>query len=198
MDYLLFSISEMIGIELPLGKHIHSKSLKMVCYFKWHAGKGPKPRWSFNLSMRGAKTAISAFFLACLGIRGEVRGRADTLEGDKWQQQSPLFLPLDSGSESADWSPPSLSIIQSAIHSWPIGFPCLGLLLWVKWGAGTLLILISLSIHPHSSVNESVCQSDRFWCCRFPEQPGLCAGAGNRSLDEKLDAGFHNSSATSW
>lgn len=45
------------------------------------------------------------------------------------------------------------------------------MLLRVKWRAGTLLILISLSIRPHRSINESVCQSDWFWCCRFPEQP---------------------------
>lgn len=114
------------------------------------------------------------------------------------QEQSPLLLLLDFGSESADWGLSRLSIIQSIIHSWPIGFPCLGLLLGVKWSAGTLFILIFLSIRPHSSVNESVCQSDRFWCCRFPEQRGLSAGAGNWTLDEKLDVGFHNSSATSW
>lgn len=102
------------------------------------------------------------------GGRREVKGRAETLEGNKWQRQFPLLLPLDLGSENADWGLPHLSIIQSTIHSWPIGFPCLSLLLGVKWSAGTLLILISLSIRPHSSVNESVCQSDRFRCCRFP------------------------------
>lgn len=106
-------------------------------------------------------------------LSGEVKGRSDTLEWDKWQEQSPLLLPLDLGSESADWGLPRLSIIQSA--SWPIGFPCLSLLLGVKWTAGTLLILISLSIRPHSGVNESVCQSDRFWCCRFSWAAGtLC------------------------
>lgn len=117
---------------------------------------------------------------------GEVIGRADALDGDRWRQQSPLLLPLDLGSKTADWGLPRLSVIQSAIHGWPIGLPCPGLLLWVKWSAGTLLILISLSIRPYSSVNESVCQSHRFWCCRFPEQPGLGAGAGNRRLDERL------------
>ena len=59
---------------------------------------------------------ISASLLARLEGRCEVTGRADTLEGDKRQEQAPPLLPLDLGGKSADGGPPRPSIIQSTIH----------------------------------------------------------------------------------
>lgn len=100
----------------------------------------------------------------------------NTKEGqEQWPRQSPLWLPLYSGSENADWGFPHLSIIQSTkqltnrvslpqsiawseVECWHIAhFNLLKYLppLWHQW--------VSLSSH-------------RFQYCKFPEQPGLSGG----------------------
>lgn len=181
----------MEGHHWLLGRYIGDKIWNIKLLYMRHRKMAKTVVWSFN---RRSKKKREPHFWMTLGKTGSWRkGRG--VEGDKWRWQSPLSLPLDLGSESADRGLSHLSFIQSTIRSWPIGFPCCSLLLGVKWSAGTLLILICLSIRPH---NESVCQSDWFRRCRFPENPPPLIEAGNCTMGHKLDVGFHNSSDTSW
>lgn len=165
-------------------------------YCIWNTGNGPKQWYGPLTNLGGAKIAITASFLNCLERRGEVKGRADNLEGDKWQEQSPLLLTSGLG-EWKCWVRSTPLINHSISHSQLTNRVSLPVA-WSEVDCWHVAHFNLLKYSPHTRVNESVCQSDRFWCCRFPEQPGLTAGAGNGALDEKLDVGFHNSSATSW